>query len=33
MAALWQTGVNYIQGYFLQGPSPKMNYEFSSGDE
>ena len=33
MAALWQTGVNYIQGYFLQGPSPTMNYEFSSGDE
>ena len=33
MAALWQTGVNYIQGYFLQGPGPKMNYEFSSGDE
>ena len=33
MAALWQTGVNYIQGYFLQGPSPTMNYDFSSGND
>lgn len=33
MAALWQTGVNYIQGYFLQGPSPSMNYEFASGND
>lgn len=33
MAALWQTGVNYIQGHFLQGPSPTMNYEFASGNE
>ncbi|MBF7730980.1 EAL domain-containing response regulator [Pseudomonas sp. N040] len=33
MATLWQTGVNYIQGDFLQGPSTNMNYEFASGNE
>ena len=30
---LWQAGVNYIQGYYLQGPSQSMDYDFSSGDE
>jgi EAL domain-containing protein (putative c-di-GMP-specific phosphodiesterase class I) len=33
MSTLWQAGVNYIQGYFLQGPSQGMDYEFSSGNE
>jgi diguanylate cyclase (GGDEF)-like protein/PAS domain S-box-containing protein len=30
LATLWQAGVNYIQGHYLQGPSQSMNYEFSS---
>ena len=33
LATLWQAGVNYIQGYYLQGPSQSMDYDFSSGDE
>ena len=33
LATLWQAGVNYIQGYYLQGPSQSMNYDFSAGDE
>jgi len=33
LALLWQFGVNYIQGYFLQEPSTKLNYDFSSDDE
>jgi diguanylate cyclase (GGDEF)-like protein/PAS domain S-box-containing protein len=28
LAQLWQTGVNYIQGYFLQAPSNGMDYDF-----
>ncbi|GAB3378255.1 EAL domain-containing response regulator [Azotobacter armeniacus] len=28
LATLWQAGVNYIQGYYLQAPGPAMNYEF-----
>ena len=28
LAQLWQTGVNYIQGYFLQAPTNAMNYDF-----
>ncbi|RBW48381.1 EAL domain-containing protein [Marinobacter sp. F3R11] len=28
LATLWQAGVNYIQGYYLQAPLPEMNYEF-----
>lgn len=28
LAQLWQTGVNYIQGYFLQAPSDSMNFDF-----
>ena len=31
--SFWQAGVNYIQGYYLQGPSQAMDYDFSSGDE
>ncbi|MDX2349250.1 MAG: EAL domain-containing protein [Porticoccus sp.] len=26
---LWRCGVHYIQGHFLQPPSPVMNYDFS----
>ena len=33
LSILWQAGVNYIQGHYLQGPSQAMNYDFSSGDE
>ncbi|BAN50929.1 EAL domain-containing protein [Metapseudomonas resinovorans] len=33
LATLWQAGVNYIQGYYLQGPSQAMDYDFSSEDE
>ncbi|WP_447594373.1 EAL domain-containing response regulator [Aquipseudomonas campi] len=33
LATLWQAGVNYIQGHYLQGPSQAMDYDFSSGDE
>lgn len=29
LATLWQTGVNYIQGYYLQAPVSTMNYDFS----
>ncbi|MFC3607725.1 EAL domain-containing response regulator [Stutzerimonas tarimensis] len=32
LANIWQAGVNYIQGYYLQGPSQSMNYDFSSED-
>ncbi|MGI9277500.1 MAG: EAL domain-containing protein [Endozoicomonas sp.] len=28
LAPLWHTGVDYIQGDFLQGPSTGMNYDF-----
>lgn len=29
LSTLWQAGVNYIQGYYLQAPEPEMNYNFS----
>ncbi|TBU87278.1 EAL domain-containing response regulator [Phytopseudomonas dryadis] len=32
LATLWQAGVNYIQGYYLQGPSQSMNYDFSADE-
>ena len=32
LSTLWQIGVNYIQGYYLQAPTDKMNYDFSSDD-
>ena len=28
LSMLWQAGVNYIQGYYLQAPSAEMNYNF-----
>ena len=33
LATLWQAGVNYIQGHYLQGPSQTMDYDFSADDE
>lgn len=32
LAALWQAGVGYIQGQYLQGPSQSMDYNFSSDE-
>jgi len=32
LALLWQFGVNYIQGHFLQEPGPELDYDFSSED-
>lgn len=29
LSTLWQAGVHYIQGYYLQAPQPEMNYDFS----
>ncbi|MCP3867939.1 MAG: EAL domain-containing protein [Gammaproteobacteria bacterium] len=29
LALLWTTGVDYIQGYFLQGPSERTSYDFT----
>ncbi len=31
LAVLWQHGVNFIQGYYLQRPEDSMDYDFSSG--
>ncbi|WP_428239687.1 EAL domain-containing response regulator [Gynuella sp.] len=33
LALLWQAGVNYIQGYLLQGPVADMSYDFSDEGE
>jgi len=33
LAALWQTGTHYVQGYYFQQPSAQMVYDFSAGDE
>ena len=33
LAILWQAGVNYIQGHYLQFPSQSMNYDFAADDE
>lgn len=33
LSTLWQAGVNYIQGHYLQGPTQSMNYDFSAGDD
>lgn len=29
LSSLWQTGVNYIQGYYLQEPVEQMTYDFT----
>jgi EAL domain-containing protein (putative c-di-GMP-specific phosphodiesterase class I) len=28
LTVLWSIGVNYIRGYFIQEPSPNINYDF-----
>lgn len=33
LSMLWQAGVSYIQGYYIQQPAVEMNFDFSSGDE
>lgn len=30
LSTIWQLGANYIQGYYFQEPSDKMDYDFSS---
>ncbi len=30
LATIYSTGIDYIQGYFLQEPTPKLDYDFSS---
>ncbi|MEN8179250.1 MAG: EAL domain-containing protein, partial [Pseudomonadota bacterium] len=30
LAVLWSVGVNYIRGYFIQEPTPTINYDFKS---
>ena len=32
LAVLWQHGVNFIQGHYLQKPDETMNYDFSSDE-
>lgn len=32
LAMLWQHGVNFIQGFYLQKPEEKMHYDFTSDD-
>jgi len=29
LAVLWQLGINYIQGNYLQTPQPEMHYDFT----
>lgn len=33
LASLWELGVNYIQGYYLQAPLDEMAYNFDDEDE
>lgn len=32
LSTLWQAGANYIQGHYLQEPTERMAYDFSTGD-
>lgn len=32
LSTLWQAGANYIQGHYLQEPTEKMTYDFTTGD-
>lgn len=32
LAVLWQHGVNFIQGYYLQHPEGNLDYDFTSND-
>jgi len=29
LATLWQAGVHYIQGFYLQEPTGSMDYDFN----
>jgi len=31
LSTLWQVGVSYVQGFYLQPPMPEMNYDFTNG--
>ena len=33
LASLWELGVSYIQGYYVQSPQPQMNYEFEADED
>lgn len=33
LAFLWQKGINYIQGYYLQRPDSVLNYKFDQDEE
>ena len=33
LPVLWQAGINYIQGYYIQQPRENMDYDFSSDDD
>ncbi|EAR09528.1 EAL domain-containing protein [Reinekea blandensis] len=33
LASLWELGVNYIQGYYLQAPLDDMDYNFEADEE
>ncbi len=33
LSTLWQAGVHYIQGHYLQAPTNSMDYDFSMDDE
>jgi len=33
LAALWELGVNYIQGYYLQAPLDDMDYSFDTDED
>ena len=33
LPVLWQAGINYIQGYYIQQPSSAMDYDFSTEDD
>jgi len=33
LPTLWQAGINYIQGYYIQQPSQSMDYDFSTEDD
>ena len=33
LPVLWQAGINYIQGYYIQQPSVQMDYDFSTEDD
>lgn len=32
LAAIWSSGVDFIQGYFVQPPSAKMDYDFNASE-